>query len=211
MMRAITIEELEAARDRYAEEIRRLEETGPNPKFRITAAQISRFIETLEVLRDQCTVMISSYGSAKKSWRAVIAAWPRPAPYPRNNFLEGRIELSSTSEFCRTLHLGGHLRFRIEGSGRRTPAGAIWQSWRRLSMKMRFILPLMASVALAIPAFAQTSAQPTTPEPAMQDQSTSAPMAKHMKGKTKGHKKMAKGTHTKAKPRAPADDQAAPQ
>ena len=33
MARAITIEELEAARDRYAEEIRNLEETGPNPKF----------------------------------------------------------------------------------------------------------------------------------------------------------------------------------
>ena len=46
MARAITIEELEAARDRYAEEIRNLEKTGPNPKFRITAAQISRLIET---------------------------------------------------------------------------------------------------------------------------------------------------------------------
>jgi hypothetical protein len=67
MARAITIEELEAARDRYAEEIRRLEETEPNPQFRITDAQISRLIETLEVLRDQCTAMISSYGSAKKS------------------------------------------------------------------------------------------------------------------------------------------------
>jgi hypothetical protein len=67
MARAIAIEEPEAARDRYAKEIRRLEETGPNPKFRITAAQISRLIETLEVLRDQCTAMISSYGSAKKS------------------------------------------------------------------------------------------------------------------------------------------------
>jgi hypothetical protein len=67
MARAITIEELEAARDRYAEEIRKLEEMGPNPQFRITAAQISRLIETLEVLRDQCTAMISSYGSGKKS------------------------------------------------------------------------------------------------------------------------------------------------
>ena len=67
MVREITIEELEAARDRYAEEIRRLEETGPNLQFRITAAQISRLIETLEVLRDQCTAMISSYGSAKKT------------------------------------------------------------------------------------------------------------------------------------------------
>ena len=67
MARAITIEELEAARNRYAEEIRKLEEMGPNPQFRITAAQISRLIETLEVLRDQCTAMISSYGSAKKS------------------------------------------------------------------------------------------------------------------------------------------------
>jgi hypothetical protein len=66
MVRAITIEELKAARDRYAEEIRKLEETGSNPQFRITAAQISRLIETLEVLRDQCTAMISSYGSAKK-------------------------------------------------------------------------------------------------------------------------------------------------
>jgi hypothetical protein len=52
-------------------------------------------------------------------------------------------------------------------------------------MKMRFILPLMASVALATPAFAQTSPQSATPEPAMQDQSTPAPMAKHMKAKTK--------------------------
>jgi hypothetical protein len=65
--RAIKIVELEAARDRYAEEIRRLEETGPNPQFRITDAQISRLIETSEVLRGQCTAMISSYGSAKKS------------------------------------------------------------------------------------------------------------------------------------------------
>jgi hypothetical protein len=45
MARAITIEELEAARDRYAEEIRKLEEMGPNPQFRITAAQISRLID----------------------------------------------------------------------------------------------------------------------------------------------------------------------
>jgi hypothetical protein len=78
-------------------------------------------------------------------------------------------------------------------------------------MKMRFILPLMASVALATPAFAQTSPQSATPEPAMQDQSTPAPMAKHMKAKTKAHKKMAKGKDAKAKPKAPADDQAAPQ
>jgi hypothetical protein len=78
-------------------------------------------------------------------------------------------------------------------------------------MKMRFILPLMASAVLTMPAFAQTSPQPAAPEPAMQDQSTSAPMAKHMKAKTKGHKKMAKSKHTKAKPEAPADDQAAPQ
>jgi hypothetical protein len=67
MVRAITIDELEAARDRYAEEIRKLEETGPNPQIGITSAQISRLIETLEALRDQCTAMISSYGSAKKS------------------------------------------------------------------------------------------------------------------------------------------------
>jgi hypothetical protein len=67
MSRAITIEELEAARDRCAEEIRKLEETEPNPQFRITAAQISRLIETLELLRDQCTAMMSSYGSGKKS------------------------------------------------------------------------------------------------------------------------------------------------
>ena len=78
-------------------------------------------------------------------------------------------------------------------------------------MKMRFILPLMASAALAIPAFAQTNPQPATPEPAMQDQSTPAPMAKHGKAKAKTHKKMAKGKHTKAKPAEPADDQAAPQ
>lgn len=66
MARAITIEELEAARDRYEKEIRSLEETEPNPQVGITAAQISRPIETLEVLRDQCTAMISSYGSSKK-------------------------------------------------------------------------------------------------------------------------------------------------
>jgi hypothetical protein len=78
-------------------------------------------------------------------------------------------------------------------------------------MNMRFILPLMASAALTIPAFAQTSPQPAAPEPAMQDQSTSAPMAKHMKAKTKGHKKMTKGKRTKAKPAEPAGDQAAPQ
>jgi hypothetical protein len=67
MVRAITIEELEAARDRHAEEIRRLEEAEPNPQFGITAAQISRLIETLELLRDQCTAMISSYGRRKQS------------------------------------------------------------------------------------------------------------------------------------------------
>ena len=67
MARAITIEELKAARDRYAEEIRKLEEMEPNPQFRITAAQISRLIESLEILRDQCAAMISSYGSGKKS------------------------------------------------------------------------------------------------------------------------------------------------
>jgi hypothetical protein len=65
MARVITIEELKSARDRYAEEIRKLEEAGPNPQYRITAAQISRLIETLEVLRDQCTAMISSYGNDK--------------------------------------------------------------------------------------------------------------------------------------------------
>jgi hypothetical protein len=65
MVRAITIEELEEARTRYAEDIRKLEEAGPNPKYRITAAQISRLIETLELLRDQCTAMISSYGNDK--------------------------------------------------------------------------------------------------------------------------------------------------
>jgi hypothetical protein len=65
MARVITIEELKSARDRYAEEIRKLEEAGPNPQYRITAAQISRLIETLELLRDQCTAMISSYGNDK--------------------------------------------------------------------------------------------------------------------------------------------------
>jgi hypothetical protein len=45
----------------------------------------------------------------------------------------------------------------------------------------------------------------------MQDQSTSAPMAKHMKAKTTAHKKMAKGKRAKAKPAEPADNQAAPQ
>jgi hypothetical protein len=82
---------------------------------------------------------------------------------------------------------------------------------KETSMKMSFILPVMASVALVVPAFAQTSPPPATQEPAMQDQSTSAPAAKHMKAKTKGHKKMAKGKRAKAKPAAPADDQAAPQ
>jgi hypothetical protein len=62
MARAITIEELKAARDRYEKEIRALEEVDPNPHVGITAAQISRLIERLEGLRDQCTVMISSYG-----------------------------------------------------------------------------------------------------------------------------------------------------
>ena len=65
MAKVITIEELKAARDRYAEDIHKLEEAGPNPQYRITAAQISRLIETLEVLRDQCTAMISSYGNDK--------------------------------------------------------------------------------------------------------------------------------------------------
>jgi hypothetical protein len=45
MARAITIEELKEARKRYAEDIRKLEEAGPNPKYRITAAQISRLID----------------------------------------------------------------------------------------------------------------------------------------------------------------------
>jgi hypothetical protein len=57
---------------------------------------------------------------------------------------------------------------------------------KETSMKMSFILPVMASVALVVPAFAQTSPPPATQEPAMQDQSTSAPAAKHMKAKTKG-------------------------
>jgi len=65
MARAITIEELKAARDRYAKEIRQLEEMEPNPQFGITAPQISRLIETLELLHDQSTAMISSYGSDK--------------------------------------------------------------------------------------------------------------------------------------------------
>jgi hypothetical protein len=78
-------------------------------------------------------------------------------------------------------------------------------------MKMSFILPVVASLALAIPAFAQTNPPPATQEPAMQDQSTPAHAAKHMKAKTKAHKKMAKGKRAKAKPAAPADDQAVPQ
>ena len=56
---------LKEARARYVEDIRKLEETEPNPQLRITAAQISRLIETLELLRDQCTAMISSYGNDK--------------------------------------------------------------------------------------------------------------------------------------------------
>ena len=55
MARAITIEELKAARDRYEKEIRGLEEVEPNPQVGITAVQISRLIETLELLRDQYT------------------------------------------------------------------------------------------------------------------------------------------------------------
>ena len=78
-------------------------------------------------------------------------------------------------------------------------------------MKMSFILPVVASLALAIPAFAQTSPTPATQEPTMQVQSTPTPAAKPTKAKTKAHKKMAKGKHAKAKPAAPADDQAAPQ
>ena len=69
---------------------------------------------------------------------------------------------------------------------------------------------VMASLALAIPAFAQTSPTPATQEPAMQDQPTPAPAAKHVKAKTPAHKKMARGKRAKAKPAAPADDQAAP-
>ena len=70
-------------------------------------------------------------------------------------------------------------------------------------MKMSFILPVMASLALAIPAFAQTSPPPATQEPAMQDQSTPAPAAKHMKAKTRAHKKMAKKKRAKANQRHP--------
>jgi hypothetical protein len=51
----------------------------------------------------------------------------------------------------------------------------------------------------------------STQEPAMQDQSTPAPAAKHVKAKTQAHKKMAKGKRAKVKPAAPSDDQAAPQ
>ena len=65
MARAITIEELKAARDRYEKEIRGLEEVEPNPQVGITAVQISRLIETLELLRDQYTAMISSYDRDK--------------------------------------------------------------------------------------------------------------------------------------------------
>jgi hypothetical protein len=36
------------------------------PEERSAAARISRLIETLEILRDQCTAMISSNGSRKK-------------------------------------------------------------------------------------------------------------------------------------------------
>jgi hypothetical protein len=75
-------------------------------------------------------------------------------------------------------------------------------------MKTSFIVPVLASLGLAIPAFAQTSPTPATQEPAMQDQSTPAP---HAKAKTRAHKRMAKHKHAKAKPAAPADDQAAPQ
>ena len=78
-------------------------------------------------------------------------------------------------------------------------------------MKMSFILPMMGSLALAIPAFAQTSPTPATQEPTMQVQSTPAPAAKHMKANARAHKKMAKGKHAKAKAAAPAEDQAAPQ
>ena len=70
---------------------------------------------------------------------------------------------------------------------------------------------VMASLALAIPASARTSPTPATQEPTMQVRSTPAPAAKHMKAKTKAHKKMAKGKRAKVKPAAPSDDQAAPQ
>jgi hypothetical protein len=61
MVRAITIEELEAARDRYAEEVRKLEETAKST-VRNNRRTDFYLIETLEALRDQCTAMISSFG-----------------------------------------------------------------------------------------------------------------------------------------------------
>jgi hypothetical protein len=49
------------------QEIRGLEEVEPNPQVGITTAQISGLIESLEILRDQCTAMISFYGRHKQS------------------------------------------------------------------------------------------------------------------------------------------------
>ena len=66
--------------------------------------------------------------------------------------------------------------------------------------KLNHSAGLMASLALPIPAFAQTSPPPATQEPAMQDQSTPAPAAKQ-KAKTTAHTKKAKGKHVNAKPR----------
>ena len=77
-------------------------------------------------------------------------------------------------------------------------------------MKMSFILPVVASLALAIPALAQTSPTPATQEPEMQGQSDRDICGEAYEGEDKGHKKMAKGKHAKAKPAAPADDRSCP-
>jgi hypothetical protein len=61
MVRAMTVKELEAARDLYAKQIFRLEEMGANPEFGITDEHVSRLVEQLELLHDQYDAMISYY------------------------------------------------------------------------------------------------------------------------------------------------------
>jgi hypothetical protein len=61
------------ARDLYAEEIRIHVEMEPNPQFRITAARISRLIETLEVLRDGDADQINILAHSMGNWVTVEA------------------------------------------------------------------------------------------------------------------------------------------
>jgi hypothetical protein len=73
-------------------------------------------------------------------------------------------------------------------------------------MKLHVVPFVIASLALAVasPAFAQTSAQPDTQQPAVQDQAAPAPVkAKKAKGQ-KMAKAAPKARHAKAKMPAPA-------